>query len=201
MDLYTRCGNCDTTFRVTTRQLQASGGRVRCGHCQQIFDAFATLTAQEPEFGSQEPVDSSAEQPEDNPFAFESSEQPPLAESPVSRQRRLTTRATGSRSRPVRVGIQDAGSAAAHGPLDGTGAVDVNYSRWAGSLRISRRIDGVTATNAQLLRADLRVFGLRHRIAEVVELPPYRSVRSESRRPIASKRNPIAAIGAKPGAN
>ncbi|HUF19761.1 MAG TPA: zinc-ribbon and DUF3426 domain-containing protein [Burkholderiales bacterium] len=48
MNLYTRCPHCDTVFRVTTRDLQASSGRVRCGHCQSVFDAFATLTAQEP---------------------------------------------------------------------------------------------------------------------------------------------------------
>jgi predicted Zn finger-like uncharacterized protein len=49
MDLFTRCSQCGTTFRVTTQQLQASGGQVRCGHCEVIFDAFATLTAQEPQ--------------------------------------------------------------------------------------------------------------------------------------------------------
>jgi predicted Zn finger-like uncharacterized protein len=54
MDLYTRCAHCDTSFRVTTQQLQASGGQVRCGHCHQIFDAFATLTAQEPRFALQQ---------------------------------------------------------------------------------------------------------------------------------------------------
>jgi hypothetical protein len=34
---------------VTTQQLQASSGQVRCGQCKQVFDAFATLTAQEPQ--------------------------------------------------------------------------------------------------------------------------------------------------------
>lgn len=48
MDLYTRCPACDTTFRVSTDQLQASVGKVRCGQCQTVFDAFATLTAQGP---------------------------------------------------------------------------------------------------------------------------------------------------------
>ncbi len=80
MDLYTRCGDCDTTFRVTTRQLQASGGQVRCGHCQKIFDAFATLTAQQPQFVSQQPVASAAEPPEENRSALESIEQPLVAE-------------------------------------------------------------------------------------------------------------------------
>jgi predicted Zn finger-like uncharacterized protein len=48
VNLYTRCPACLTVFRVTTRELQASNGRVRCGHCQEVFDAFATLSAQEP---------------------------------------------------------------------------------------------------------------------------------------------------------
>lgn len=85
MDLYTRCANCETTFRVTTQQLQASGGQVRCGHCQKIFDAFATLTAQEPPIALQEPVVSAVEQSEENRFALESSERPPVADSPIIR--------------------------------------------------------------------------------------------------------------------
>lgn len=88
MDLYTRCPNCDTTFRVTTQQLQASGGQVRCGHCQKIFDAFATLTAQEPQIASQEPVASAVEQSEENRSALESTERPPVADSPIIRNDR-----------------------------------------------------------------------------------------------------------------
>jgi predicted Zn finger-like uncharacterized protein len=49
VNLYTRCPGCQTVFRVTTRELQASNGRVRCGQCQDVFDAFASLTANEPE--------------------------------------------------------------------------------------------------------------------------------------------------------
>lgn len=87
MDLYTRCGNCDTTFRVTTGQLQASGGRVRCGHCQQVFDAFATLTAQAPEFVSPDLViAAAAEQPEEDPFAIATGDQLPTEDLPVARQ-------------------------------------------------------------------------------------------------------------------
>ena len=51
MDLFTRCPDCQTVFRVTTRQLQSSGGQVRCGQCQCVFDAFATLTARDPQIG------------------------------------------------------------------------------------------------------------------------------------------------------
>ena len=49
MNLYTRCLHCGTIFRVTTQQLQASSGQVRCGQCKQVFDAFTTLTAREPQ--------------------------------------------------------------------------------------------------------------------------------------------------------
>lgn len=52
MDLYTRCSNCDTVFRVTTRHLEASGGQVRCGRCETVFDAFASLTAMPPGEGN-----------------------------------------------------------------------------------------------------------------------------------------------------
>src|SRR5690242_7735063 len=48
MSMYTRCPNCHTHFRVSREQLQASGGQVRCGRCQSVFDAFATLSAQPP---------------------------------------------------------------------------------------------------------------------------------------------------------
>jgi len=43
MALVTRCPGCGTTFRVNSVQLQAYGGEVRCGHCQRIFNGFATL--------------------------------------------------------------------------------------------------------------------------------------------------------------
>ncbi|MEO8631547.1 MAG: MJ0042-type zinc finger domain-containing protein, partial [Betaproteobacteria bacterium] len=48
MSMYTRCPHCETHFRVTREQLQASSGQVRCGRCQEVFDAFATLAAQLP---------------------------------------------------------------------------------------------------------------------------------------------------------
>ena len=85
MDLFTRCPHCDTNFRVTTQQLQASGGQVRCGHCESIFDAFATLTAQEPQAALHEAADSGSPLPLQNPSAVESSAPPIFAESPVSR--------------------------------------------------------------------------------------------------------------------
>jgi predicted Zn finger-like uncharacterized protein len=48
MSMYTRCPHCDTYFRVSREQLQASSGQVCCGRCQRVFDAFATLSSQLP---------------------------------------------------------------------------------------------------------------------------------------------------------
>lgn len=45
MNMFTRCPHCDTVFRVTPQQLQVSSGQVRCGRCQEVFDAFSTLTS------------------------------------------------------------------------------------------------------------------------------------------------------------
>ena len=36
----TRCPECGTVFRVTSEQLRLKAGKVRCGHCQTIFNAF-----------------------------------------------------------------------------------------------------------------------------------------------------------------
>jgi predicted Zn finger-like uncharacterized protein len=43
MALVTLCPGCGTTFRVNAAQLQAHGGDVQCGHCQRVFNGFATL--------------------------------------------------------------------------------------------------------------------------------------------------------------
>lgn len=41
--MLTRCPSCRTTFRVTPEQLKARQGKVRCGECQQVFNALDTL--------------------------------------------------------------------------------------------------------------------------------------------------------------
>src|SRR5689334_5045227 len=38
MSLVTQCTGCRTTFRVTQAQLEAHGGKVRCGTCKTVFD-------------------------------------------------------------------------------------------------------------------------------------------------------------------
>jgi len=43
MSVVTRCPGCGTAFRVSDAQLEARGGRVRCGRCGHAFDAGAAL--------------------------------------------------------------------------------------------------------------------------------------------------------------
>lgn len=43
MSQTTRCPHCATAFRVVADQLRVSDGWVRCGHCQEVFDALQSL--------------------------------------------------------------------------------------------------------------------------------------------------------------
>jgi predicted Zn finger-like uncharacterized protein len=49
MSLATRCTACDTVFRVVQDQLKVSEGWVRCGRCQEVFNALEGLFDLEPE--------------------------------------------------------------------------------------------------------------------------------------------------------
>lgn len=46
MSLATRCPACGTAFRVVQDQLRVSGGWVRCGVCQQVFNGLEALIAE-----------------------------------------------------------------------------------------------------------------------------------------------------------
>ncbi len=39
----TTCPSCRTSFRVTSQQLEARRGQVRCGHCNTLFNGLETL--------------------------------------------------------------------------------------------------------------------------------------------------------------
>jgi len=60
--MYTRCPHCDTVFRVTPQQLQASSGQVRCGRCAAVFDAFSSLSSLPPSRESGVPGVSAAQE-------------------------------------------------------------------------------------------------------------------------------------------
>src|SRR5579859_239299 len=46
--MFTVCTNCKTKFRVTSAQLKAAQGQVRCGKCHEVFDAFWALQGSAP---------------------------------------------------------------------------------------------------------------------------------------------------------
>lgn len=43
MSMVTSCPACTTTFRITPEQLKKREGKVRCGKCSGVFDAFKSL--------------------------------------------------------------------------------------------------------------------------------------------------------------
>ena len=43
----TRCPGCNTVFRVTPEQLRVKQGKVRCGQCQLVFNAFDVLITED----------------------------------------------------------------------------------------------------------------------------------------------------------
>jgi len=80
MSFITRCPACHTAFKVVSDQLKISEGWVRCGHCQQVFDATLDLQPWWPELPV-EPV------PESKPeLAPEPAPKPPPEPVPVPDQ-------------------------------------------------------------------------------------------------------------------
>ena len=49
----TRCPACGTVFRVTSEQLRLKAGKVRCGHCQSVFNAFDEFLPEDHSLSSQ----------------------------------------------------------------------------------------------------------------------------------------------------
>jgi predicted Zn finger-like uncharacterized protein len=47
--MYTQCTHCQAVFRVTTAELTASDGNVRCGECGQVFNGLESLSVLAPE--------------------------------------------------------------------------------------------------------------------------------------------------------
>lgn len=65
----TRCPECGTVFRVTSEQLRRKAGKVRCGHCQAVFNAFDHWQSDTDETLVASPVEASLQHlPEDEPI-------------------------------------------------------------------------------------------------------------------------------------
>lgn len=48
-EMYTQCPHCQAVFKVTTSELTAYDGNVRCGECGQVFNGLVTLSVLPPE--------------------------------------------------------------------------------------------------------------------------------------------------------
>jgi len=85
----TRCPVCNTVFRVTSEQLRVKAGKVRCGHCQSLFNAFDSLIDDAPEIAPKEsqPVADAADSSPSAP--------PPADSGPDLVQAPATAEATG----------------------------------------------------------------------------------------------------------
>lgn len=53
----TRCPHCKATFKVTNDQLEAAGGKVRCGACMNVFDALAYILSEREEIPQSDSVE------------------------------------------------------------------------------------------------------------------------------------------------
>jgi predicted Zn finger-like uncharacterized protein len=65
----TRCPACGTVFRVTSEQLRRKAGKVRCGHCQSVFNAFDEWQAADDDSAVDAPVSETGSLPSHNPSA------------------------------------------------------------------------------------------------------------------------------------
>ncbi len=79
--MLTRCPHCETTFRVGAEQLRMRQGRVRCGVCQAVFDAFDSLTDEPIIIARPEPA-AFAQMPAKTPAEIQEAAPPPAEAKP-----------------------------------------------------------------------------------------------------------------------
>lgn len=64
--MYTQCEHCKAIFRVSMREITVAKGMLRCGECQQVFNATNSLSTQVPEaYQAPETIEEATDQPED----------------------------------------------------------------------------------------------------------------------------------------
>jgi len=64
--MYTECSSCHTYFKITSAQLKAADGKVRCGSCGEIFNALDSLVEVVPPLGDNKPTNKDA--PDSSPM-------------------------------------------------------------------------------------------------------------------------------------
>ncbi len=80
--MYTRCPQCQTTFRLTAAQLKARAGQVRCGRCQNVFQAEQHLVERLPKAAKTAPRKRATRKPVTTPPATAGTEPPAASSSP-----------------------------------------------------------------------------------------------------------------------
>ena len=93
--LFTRCPDCDTTFRVTDDALKKANGQVRCGRCASVFNAYAERR--------EEPGEPIADQPSQRAAADTPAKEPKAdaAAQPVSAEVAQRSAAAAPQATPV----------------------------------------------------------------------------------------------------
>jgi predicted Zn finger-like uncharacterized protein len=82
MSLITRCPACRTMFKVVPDQLRISGGWVRCGQCDEVFDASTNL---------QDPLVAQTPEPQAIDIELEVPQQAQADEPPLAPERQAPT--------------------------------------------------------------------------------------------------------------
>lgn len=117
MSLATRCPACGTVFRVVQDQLKVSEGWVRCGHCQEVFNALEALFDLEhespPEIGAaREGRDFSDTRPSDDLPEELAGETPMPPPKPLPGRERLAEHGSEHATEPVGTGFETRAAAA-----------------------------------------------------------------------------------------
>lgn len=73
--MYTQCPLCDTQYRISAAELKAALGKVRCAHCDSVFNALSHLTDTPPEIPT---LTESVSAPAESVFAQTAGEPPAL---------------------------------------------------------------------------------------------------------------------------
>ncbi len=90
----TRCPECQTAFLITEQQLNAAGGKARCGKCGSVFDARAALIA-DPDANTSRRTESDSMEP----VAVAATEAP--TETPIEAQMPESDSDTNARPQPA----------------------------------------------------------------------------------------------------
>ncbi len=92
--MYTQCQHCKAIFEVSMREVTVAAGKLRCGECDEVFDAMLTLSTTLPEPFSPD-SDTSGETPDANQTNKEIRSEPTLSIQDAKSQRPEISQPTG----------------------------------------------------------------------------------------------------------